>query len=160
MKTFLRASILLAVLGLSGSAFAQDPTPKCGAVEALLDGVCIHKTRCPAGVAEDGARCAPVPTCAEGTHWVKFKKRCVKYGEECGAGSRWVRTKGRCVVKGTECGAGSRWIEAKARCVVKGAECKEGLLWVPRVGRCVVKGTECGRGLMWDSRVERCRVLK
>lgn len=154
----LSALVLMCVVG---TALAEDGPPRCEKkTEALLEGRCVHKTRCPAGLTPDGSACAPVPTCDEGTHWVKPRRACVEYGKECGAGSRWVASKQRCVVKGAECKPGLRWVEHRNRCVVKGAECNDGLTWIPNKNRCVVRGTECRRGLVWNAALERCEVRR
>jgi len=138
---------------------ACEKEPTCGKTEALLDGKCIYKTKCPAGLNKENTHCAAVPECEEGTHWIKPRRQCMEFGKECGKGMVWAPEKNRCAVKGARCGQGLRWVDAKNRCVVKGTECGKGLVWMTSKNRCVVKGTECPvDGMVWNPELERCVV--
>ena len=78
----LSALVLMCVVG---TALAEDGPPRCEKkTEALLEGRCVHKTRCPAGLTPDGSACAPVPTCDEGTHGVKPRRAGVEAAREGG----------------------------------------------------------------------------
>ncbi len=130
----------------------------CAVTEAILQGRCVAKSACPAGVTEDLKRCAPVPACPDGQRYVHHRRACVARGSECRPGMTWVPSKGRCAVGGAECGAGMTWLPRQERCAVRGAECNAGLVWVAASGRCVVRERACHgqKGMVWDDGLRRC----